>query len=182
QNRMSINTLITEIKDHSVLQIVQANLSEPDEIHRLCEKILYPVHAIIYVSGTAHVGLFQDVLEKDMDRMLSLHVKAPWLITQFFLPQMIRHKFGKIIYITSIWGNIGASNQVIYSSVEGAQNSFVKALAKEVGPSGISVNAVSPGFIDTKMNHHILDEEVEDIIAHIPLNRAGLTSDVAHTV
>src|SRR5690625_4814641 len=95
---------------------------------------------------------------------------------------MIRKQRGKIIFITSIWGNIGASNEVIYSSVKGAQNSFVKALAKEVGPSGISVNAVSPGFIDTKMNRHIMEEELEDIIAHIPLNRPGLASDVAHTV
>ena len=182
QNRGSIDELIKQLDEDSVLQLIQANLNQPDEIHRLCENVFYPVHAIIYVSGTAHFGLFQDVLEKEMDEMLSLHVKAPWIITQYFLPTMIQNKSGKIIFITSIWGNIGASNEVIYSSVKGAQNSFVKALAKEVGPSGVSVNAVSPGFIDTKMNRHILDDEKEDIIAHIPLNRAGLTSDVAHTV
>src|SRR5690606_19478929 len=107
---------------------------------------------------------------------------SPWLVIQQFLPGMIQKKAGKIIFITSIWGNVGASNEVIYSAVKGVHNSFVKALAKEVGPSGVSVNAVSTGFIDTKMNRNILNEEREDIIAHIPLNRAGLTSDVAHTV
>src|SRR5699024_6474423 len=88
----------------------------------------------------------------------------------------------KIIFITSIWGDIGASNEVIYSSVKGAQNSFVRALANEIGPSGVSVNAVSPGFIDTKMNNHLQNEEKESIICSIPLIRSVLSSDVSHTV
>lgn len=182
QNKRSIEKLMKELDEESVLQIVQANLKDPDEVHRLCKNVLYPVHAVIYVSGTAHFGLFQDVSEQEMDEMLALHVKSPWIVIQRFLPGMIQNKTGKIIFITSIWGDVGASNEVIYSSVKGAQNSFVKALAKEVGPSGVSVNAVSPGFIDTKMNRHIVDDEREDILSHIPLNRAGLTSDVAHTV
>src|SRR5690625_3441316 len=183
RNKEAITQLATEIANEEViLQTVQADLSVENEAQRLCEQIAYPVNAIIYVSGTAHFGLFQDVCEHEMDAMLTLHVKSPWIIIQYFLPSMIHKQKGKIIFITSIWGSVGASNEVIYSSVKGAQNSFVKALAKEVGPSGISVNAVSPGFIDTKMNRSIADEEREDIIAHIPLNRAGLTSDVAHTV
>lgn len=182
QNKTSINTLMEELDEQTVLQTVRADLRKNTEVHQLCENIFYPVHAVIYVTGTAHFGLFQDVLESEMDEMLSLHVKSPWLVIQHFLPEMIQRKAGKIIFITSIWGDVGASNEVIYSSVKGAQNSFVKALAKEVGPSGVSVNAVSPGFIDTKMNRHILNEEREDIIAHIPLNRVGVTSDVAHTV
>src|SRR5690625_2842246 len=96
-----------------------------------------------------------------MEDMVTLHVKSPWILTQKLLPAMIKRRSGKIIFITSIWGNTGASNEVIYSSVKGAQNSFVKALAKEVGPNGISVNAVSPGFIDTKMNQHLLEDERE---------------------
>lgn len=182
QNKTSIEKLMKELAAESVLQTIQADLKKPDEIKRLCHHIFSPVHAIIYVSGTAHFGLFQDVPEQVMDEMLSLHVKAPWIITQHFLPSMIQNKSGKIIFITSLWGSLGASNEVIYSAVKGAQNSFVKALAKEVGPSGVLVNAVSPGFIDTKMNRHFLEDEREDIIAHIPLNRAGLSSDVAHTV
>ena len=182
QNKASINTLMEELDEQTVLQTVRADLRKNTEVHQLCDNIFFPVHAVIYVTGTAHFGLFQDVLESEMDEMLSLHVKSPWLVIQHFLPEMIQRKAGKIIFITSIWGDVGASNEVIYSSVKGAQNSFVKALAKEVGPSGVSVNAVSPGFIDTKMNRHIVNEEREDIIAHIPLNRVGVTSDVAHTV
>src|SRR5690625_7386105 len=95
---------------------------------------------------------------------------------------MINRKSVKIVFITSIWGNIGASFEVVYSTVKGAQNSFVKSLAKEVGPSGISVNGVSPGFIDTKMNEHLRQEEKEAIISDIPMNRSGSPKDVAHSI
>src|SRR5690625_2188509 len=179
QNKGSIEKLRKKLSVEAILQTIQADLRKTEEVHHLCENILYPVDAILYVSGTAHFGLFQDVLEQEMNEMLTLHVKSPWLVIQHFLPYMINKKNGKIIFVTSKWGDIGASNEVIYSSVKGAQNSFVKALAKEVGPSGISVNAVSPGFIDTKMNEHV---EKELIISQIPLHRAGMTSEVAHTV
>lgn len=182
KNQNSIDRLIKELDEDSVIQVIQADLTSKEGVKRVCEEVAYSIHAIIYVSGTAHIGLFQDATELDMDHMLALHVKSPWLVIQHFLPKMIRAGTGKIIFITSIWGNVGASNEVIYSSVKGAQNSFVKALAKEVGPSGISVNAVSPGFIDTKMNQHLQLRERESIISDIPLNRAGLAIDVAHTV
>lgn len=182
QNKSSIEKLIHVLDQTTVLQTVQADLTCVPDVHKLCKAIDFSIDHIIYVSGTAQFGLFQHVREEDMERMLTLHVKAPWLITQYFLPAMIQKKCGNIILITSIWGDVGASNEVIYSSVKGAQNSFVRALAKEVGPSGISVNAVSPGFIDTKMNQHLKDEEKNAIIADIPVNRAGLASDVAHAV
>lgn len=182
KSRESIETLVEALGEESVLQVVQADLTNTEDVHRMCQEVMYPVYAIIYVSGAAHYGLFQDTSEEIMDQMLMLHVKSPWLVTQHFLPEMIHEQRGKIIFITSIWGNIGASHEVIYSSVKGAQNSFVKALAKEVGPSGVSVNGVSPGFIDTKMNRHLLRDEKESIISEIPVHRAGLATDVAHTV
>lgn len=182
QNKHTIDRLQYLLREDAIIQTVQANLADRSAVYQLCEEVAYHVDAIVFVSGMAHYGLFQDVTEIEMDEMIHLHVKAPWLITNYFLPNMIRQQQGHIILITSIWGNIGASNEVMYSSVKGAQNSFVKALAKEVGPSGIAVNAVSPGFIETKMNQHLLQDEKQEIIAHIPVNRAGLTSDVAHAV
>lgn len=182
RNKHTMERLHYLLREDAILQTVQANLTNNEEVHQLCKEVAYHVDAIVFVSGTAHYGLFQDVTEMEMDDMIHLHVKAPWLITNYFLPHMIHQQQGHIILITSIWGNIGASNEVMYSSVKGAQNSFVKALAKEVGPSGITVNAVSPGFIETKMNQHLLQDEKQAIIDHIPVNRAGLTSDVAHAV
>ena len=137
---------------------------------------------VIFASGNAEFRLFQETSDELMDQMLNLHVKAPWKITRQVLPTMIQQHFGNIIFITSIWGNVGASYEVVYSSVKGAQNSFVKALAKEVGPSGVSVNAISPGFIDTKMNRLLSEEEKAQVISEIPVNRAGLPSEIAHAV
>jgi len=182
KNHSSIQQLVDMLPEESVLQTIQADLTDMEAVRHLCGEVAYSVQAIIYVSGMAQYGLFQTVPEEAMDRMLTLHVKAPWYVTQYFLPKMIQMQAGHLLFVTSIWGNSGASNEVIYSSVKGAQNSFVKALAKEAGPSGIKVNAVSPGFIDTKMNQHFEAEEKENIIQQIPLNRLGIAKDVAYMI
>ncbi|HLR54027.1 MAG TPA: SDR family oxidoreductase [Pseudogracilibacillus sp.] len=182
KNKVSIKELIHSLPEEAVLQTIQADLTDVEAVHCLCKEVAFSVHSIIYVSGMAQYGLFQTVLETEMDRMLMLHVKAPWYITQYFLPEMIQKQTGHLVFVTSIWGDSGASNEVIYSSVKGAQNSFVKALAKEVGPSGIRVNAVSPGFIDTKMNQHLQEAEMANIMDQIPLNRFGIAQDVAYMI
>ncbi|WP_077326252.1 elongation factor P 5-aminopentanone reductase [Virgibacillus siamensis] len=182
KNEEAVEKLKNNLPDESVLSCIQADLRNQDGIEKLLRKMVYTIDAIIFASGKASIGLFQDVTESLMDDMIALHVKAPWLICNSLLPDMIRKKEGNIIFITSIWGNIGASNEVIYSSVKGAQNSFVKALAKEVALSGVFVNAVSPGFIDTKMNQQLLPEEKELIRNEIPANRAGTPEEVANAV
>lgn len=182
KNTEGIKELTNSLPSERVLGVYQANLTSKTEIKNMLDNIVYPVHSIIFVSGLADNNLFQETTEEMMDYMLSLHVKAPWKITQHFLQPMIRKQYGKIIFITSIWGEVGASNEVIYSSVKGAQNSFVKALAKEVGPSGVFVNGISPGFINTKMNNHLNNDDIENIVSEIPLNRVGLPKDVANAV
>ncbi|PAV30065.1 3-ketoacyl-ACP reductase [Virgibacillus profundi] len=182
KNREMIDKFRNKINNDCVLTVIQADLRIETETKRLLTELVFPVDYIIFASGTAHFGLFQDTSEQIMDEMLALHVKAPWMITKHLLPSMIRQQFGKIVFITSIWGEQGASNEVIYSSVKGAQNSFVKALAKEVAPSGIAVNAVSPGFIETKMNNNLTNEEKKELYNEIPMNRAGKPSEVAGIV
>lgn len=170
------------LNNQSILMEIQADLSDQAGINHLLNQLVFPVDAVIFAGGSAYYGLFQDTDEQTMESMLTLHVKAPWTITKHVLPSMIREKHGRILFITSVWGEAGAGNEVVYSSVKGAQNSFVKALAKEVATSGIAVNAVSPGFIDTKMNQHLSAEAKEEIIHDIPANRAGTSEDVANTV
>lgn len=182
KNRENIDRLRKTLNKESVLAVIQGDLTSNDEIKHFLTKLILPVDHIIFASGNAHFGLLQDTKEADMDDMLTLHVKAPWMITKHLLPAMIHNRAGKIIFITSIWGEVGASYEVIYSSVKGAQNTFVKALAKEVALSGISVNAISPGFIETKMNGHLSAEEKQAIIDEIPMNRAGLPGEIAHSV
>ncbi|RYG73821.1 SDR family oxidoreductase [Lentibacillus lipolyticus] len=182
QNKQALEANKTSLHQESILMEIQADLSTAGGLNHFLEQLTLPVDAVIFAGGKAYYGLFQDTDEAVMDSMLKLHVKAPWLISKHVLPQMIARKKGKIIVVTSVWGEVGASNEVVYSSVKGAQNSFVKALAKEVAPSGISVNAVSPGFIDTKMNGHLPAGEKEIIIQDIPASRAGTVEDVANTV
>lgn len=182
KNREMIDHFRESTDKECVISVLQADLTIDSEIKRLLTEIVFPVDSIIFASGMAYYGLFQEASEDVMDEMIALHVKAPWMITKHLLSSMIERRAGNIVFITSIWGGQGASNEVIYSSVKGAQNSFVKALAKEAAPCGISVNAISPGFIETKMNHNLSAEEKAAVISEIPANRAGKPSEIAHTV
>lgn len=182
ENPEALKNVKKDIPAEAVLAELQADLRNNQEVEKLLSQLVYTVDAVIFASGKASIGLFQDATNSLMDEMITLHVKAPWKICNRLLPEMIHKKSGKIIFITSIWGNVGASNEVIYSSVKGAQNSFVRALAKEVALSGIAVNAVSPGFINTKMNQQLLPEEKELITNEIPANRAGTPKEVASVV
>ncbi|MUK89847.1 SDR family oxidoreductase [Ornithinibacillus sp. L9] len=182
RNRENINKIKGKLDNECVLGEIKADLSKDEEVKRLLTELVFPVDGIIFASGNAYYGLFQDTTEEKMDEMLTIHVKSPWMITKHLLNSMIQRKYGKILFITSIWGDVGASNEVVYSTVKGAQNSFVKALAKETGPSGISVNAISPGFIDTKMNEHFNEDEKAMIVSEIPLNRVGMPNDIANAV
>lgn len=182
KNKEVIEKFISKVSQENILSIVQADLSDKNGIKEFIKQLVFSIDAVIFASGKAYFGLFQDMTEEMMDKMMTLHVKAPWMITKYLLPHMVKNKSGKVIFITSIWGSDGASNEVIYSSVKGAQNSFVKSLAKEVAPSGIRVNAVSPGFINTKMNNLLSQEEMSDVISGIPIGRPGLPEEVAQVV
>jgi 3-oxoacyl-[acyl-carrier protein] reductase len=176
----NIGKLRANIPREQLLMVLQADLNVREEVDHFLKQIVFPVDHVVFASGQASYGLFQEVTEKQMDEMLAVHVKAPWLILQRLLSYMIKNKSGSILFITSIWGDVGASGEVIYSAVKGAQNSFVKALAKELGPSNVSVNAISPGFIQTKMNDHLNEKEKKAVLSEIPLNRAGSVEEIAN--
>lgn len=170
------------IGSENILSVIQANLATDEGVNKLLSSIVYHIDAIVFASGTAHFGLFQNIKDETIEDMLSLHIKAPLQIVRNFLPEMIKQRFGKLVFITSIWGSVGASHEVMYSTVKGAQESFIKSLAKEIATCGISVNGVSPGFIDTKMNEHLKGEDRDHIIADIPMNRPGTVKEVAQVV
>ncbi|SFM31188.1 3-oxoacyl-[acyl-carrier protein] reductase [Gracilibacillus orientalis] len=183
QNRTAIEQLQEQIPSDQIIDVIQSDLSTSEGLAQFIHQVpQQDIDQLIYTSGKSYFGLFQDMEEQDMDEMLQLHVKSPWKIAQALIPDMIRNKFGRIILISSIWGEIGASCEVAYSTVKGAQNAFIRALAKELGPSNIFVNGVSPGFIDTKMNQAMTAQEKQELIQDIPLQRAGKPEDVADAV
>src|SRR5690625_2562005 len=165
-----------------VLTEIKADLSTTSGVETLLTNLVFHVDSVVFAGGTGHHALFQDITEHTIESMLFLHVKAPLLITKDLIQPMIQKQSGNIVFITSIWGSVGSSHEVIYSTVKGAQDSFVKALAKEVAPCNISVNGVSPGFIATKMNDHLSPEEKEAMTSNIPMNRPGKPKEIAHIV
>ncbi|SHN16964.1 elongation factor P 5-aminopentanone reductase [Gracilibacillus kekensis] len=182
QNRAAIDDILNHISAKQIIEVIQSNLSTPNGLDQFLEQLPSQLDHFIFTSGATYYGLFQDMDDKTLDEMLHLHLKAPWKISQRLIPNMIQQSFGRMVLITSIWGEIGASCEVAYSSVKGGQQAYIKSLAKELGPSNIYVNGVSPGFIDTKMNHTLTVEEKAELIQDIPLQRAGTPKDVAGAV
>ena len=147
-----------------------------DEIHQKYGK----VDVVINNAGISQIKLFSDVTQADLERMFGVNMYGAFYVSQAFLSDMINKKSGKIINISSMWGEVGASCEVHYSASKSAMIGFTKALAKELAPSGITVNCITPGVIDTEMNAELDAETKEELISEIPLMRMGKAEEVAN--
>ncbi|WP_274969902.1 elongation factor P 5-aminopentanone reductase [Lachnoanaerobaculum orale] len=145
-------------------------------------KIIGQTDILINNAGISYIGLLQDMSLEDWNKVLSTNLTSAFLMSKYVIPEMLKKQSGHIINISSVWGNIGASMEVAYSASKGGINSFTKALAKELAPSNISVNAISPGFIDTDMNKVFEKDELDAIFEEIPMGRAGSPSEVAKLI
>jgi 3-oxoacyl-[acyl-carrier-protein] reductase len=145
-------------------------------------KIIGHTDILINNAGISYIGLLQDMSLEDWNKLLSTNLTSAFLMSKYVIPEMLKKQSGHIINISSVWGNIGASMEVAYSTSKGGINSFTKALAKELAPSNILVNAISPGFIDTDMNRVFEKDELDAIFEEIPMGRAGKTSEVAKLI
>ena len=137
---------------------------------------------LINNAGISYIGLLQDMSLEDWNKVLNTNLTSAFLMSKYVIPEMLKKQSGHIINISSVWGNIGASMEVAYSASKGGINSFTKALAKELAPSNISVNSISPGFIDTDMNKVFEKDELDAIFEEIPMGRAGSPSEVAKLI
>ncbi|WP_226528342.1 elongation factor P 5-aminopentanone reductase [Metabacillus niabensis] len=174
---------IEELKTYSNNIIpVQADLTIKTGVEALLEQIQMPIEVLVLNSGISLYGLVTDLNDDDIDNMVQLHITSPFKLVQQLIPSMIRKKSGNIIVISSIWGITGASCEVLYSMVKGGQNAYVKALAKELAPSQIRVNAVAPGAVATKMLSHFTEEDIKNLSEEIPLGRLGQPVEIANTV
>ncbi|MBA2174044.1 SDR family oxidoreductase [Halobacillus locisalis] len=177
-----INKWKETVPNDQFLGAYQADLSTEEGIEDFLHHVDSDWDALVFCGGQAWTGLFQEMVLDEMNALFYVHVQSVWRITHKVLPKMIEKKRGHVIVVSSIFGEEGASTEVVYSSVKGAQISFVKGLAKEVGPSGIYVNAVTPGLIDSQMNRHLDDSEREMLEEDIPLGRAGDPAEVADAI
>ncbi|MCI1966102.1 MAG: SDR family oxidoreductase [Oscillospiraceae bacterium] len=137
------------------------------------------IDLLVNNAGIAQQKLFTDLTDRDWDEMFNVDVRGVFLCCRAALPAMIHRKSGCIINISSMWGQVGASCEVHYSAAKAAVIGLTKALAKEVGPSGIRVNCIAPGVIDTEMNAGFSEETMEQLREETPLCRIGSPADIA---
>lgn len=161
---------------------VRADSSNVSEIEKAVSFVLERfggVDILVNCAAVSFFGLYTDIKEDEWEKLLAVNLKAPERYIRLFLPSMIFKKQGRIINISSMWGQVGASCEVHYSLTKAALIGLTKALAKELGPSGITVNAIAPGLIDTDMNAHLSEKEKAALCEETPLMRVGTPNDVA---
>lgn len=138
---------------------------------------------VVNNAGIAHYGLITDMSSQDWHELMNVNLDSVFHISKRIIPHMLKSGGGRIINISSVWGEVGASCEVAYSASKGAVNAFTKALAKELAPSNIQVNAISCGMVNTEMNtSHLSSEEIADIAADIPADRVCEPSEIAEAV
>lgn len=181
KNEQRITSAIEEFGKPDDIIPVQADLASSQSVDQMLKQ-LNDVHSIVHAGGKTFEGLFEETPDAVMKELWSTHVFQPARIIRELIPGMRRSKTGSIVFVSSIWGETGASYEVIYSAVKGAQQSFVKALGKELAPSNVRVNAVSPGAVDTSMTAHYSELDRLSIEEGIPMGRMALTDEIAGAV
>ena len=160
----------------------RCDLSDLSALKETCKRILAEegsVQVLVNNAGIAQFSLLHEVTDEMWEAVRSVNYDAPFYLTRAFLPGMIRQKYGRILNISSMWGQVGASCEVAYSAAKAGVIGFTKALAKEVGPSGITVNCIAPGVVDTEMNAGLSGDTRKELKEETPLGRLGTPLDVA---
>ena len=169
KNGITVLTFVGDVADYSfVKSMTDSALAQFNHID-----------VLINNAGISHLGLLSDMTISDWNKIVSTNLTSVFSTCNCLIPSMVSRKSGKILQISSVWGNVGASCEVAYSACKGGINSFTKALGKELAPSNIQVNAIACGVIDTEMNHCFSDEERRAIADEIPASRFGKPEEVA---
>ncbi|WP_455716599.1 elongation factor P 5-aminopentanone reductase [Anaerosporobacter sp.] len=161
------------------------NIGKEEHAMKLCSGAIEAfghIDILINNAGISHIGLLSDLTLAEWNNIVTTNLTSVFLCSRSVIPSMVHQKSGRIINISSVWGIAGASCEVAYSATKGGINSFTKALAKELAPSNIQVNAIACGAIDTQMNQFLPKEDREELEAEIPSGRFGKVEDVAEFV
>lgn len=163
----------------------EGDVADADRDRKIAEDVMKRhgcPNVIVNNAGIAHIGLIQDMTPEEWDRVIRINLSSVFYVTQPYLSAMIRRRSGHIINISSMWGSVGASCEAAYSASKGGVNALTRALAKELAPSGIRVNALACGVIDTTMNAQLNEKERKALEEEIPLGRFGSPDEVAACV
>ena len=172
-------------KELNDVEIFKADVSKKEEANALIDfaiKKYGKIDVLINNAGIAQTKLFTEITDEDWKNIIDTNLNSAFYCSREAVKNMIHNKSGLIINISSIWGITGASCEVAYSTSKAAINGFTKALAKELGPSNIRVNAIAPGIINTAMNSYLSKDELKNIKEEIPLEKIGDPVDIAKCV
>lgn len=184
-NNNNVDNLIEQIKDKTTVARYHCDLSNFNEVENMYNDLIKNYNKIDVLINCAGVSLtkqIQDTTPNDIDFIFNNNIKSVINLTTFVSKFMISNQYGRIINISSMWGKVGSSMESLYSASKGAINSLTLSLAKELGPSNITVNAICPGWIDTKMNKDYSEQDKLDFIESSPIKRIGIPEDVASLV
>lgn len=183
RNQKTLESTANEIRSLGAdCLAVTCDVGKYDEVERLFAKAserFGAIDVLVNNAGISHIGLLQDMSIEEWNNIVNTNLSSVFSCCKLVMPDMIRRCSGSIINISSVWGVSGASCEVAYSATKGGINAFTKALAKELAPSGINVNAIACGVIDTEMNRCFSEEEIQNIIEEIPAGRMGSPDEVA---
>lgn len=186
QNKAAAEETLAAVLSFGVKGVIfAADISKQDEARRLISKAMYEfgrIDVLVNNAGIARAMLMTDVTEKDFYDLFSVNVASAYFVSQAAIPEMINAGGGKVINISSMWGQVGASMETLYSATKSAVIGLTKAMAKELAPSKITVNCVCPGVIDTDMNSCYDEKTMEDLRRRTPLERIGTAEDIAGSV
>ncbi|MCM1542703.1 MAG: SDR family NAD(P)-dependent oxidoreductase [Blautia sp.] len=160
---------------------VHADMGNYEDVTNLFSRIT-ALDVLVNNAGIAHIGLLSDMTEEQWRRVMSVNLDACFYTCKHAIPLMLQKHSGRIINVSSVWGNVGASMEVAYSASKGGVNSFTRALAKELAPSNIQVNAIACGVMDTDMNRCLSSEDMAALKAEIPADRLGAPEEAARLI
>ena len=164
---------------------VQCDISSPEEVARMCREILslhHRVDALVLSAGVSHTGLLCDMTDAHWHEVMDVNVSGAFYLCRALTPGMVSRREGAVVTVSSMWGRVGASCEAAYSASKAALIGLTLALAKELGPSGVRVNCVAPGVLDTRMMDEHSEETKALLAQETPLGRLGTPQDVAQAV
>ena len=180
------NSTLIEIEElGGDAKAIKKNIANKDNCRELVKEVIDifgKIDILINNAAKSEIGLFIDANDDSFESLINTNLLAPMYLSKYALNYMISKGSGNIINISSIWGEAGASCEVIYSTTKGGLNLFTKSLSKEVAPFGIRVNSIAPGVINTEMNSFLSEEEKDQLVDEIPMNRFGDVNEIAKAV
>ncbi|MBR6102067.1 MAG: SDR family oxidoreductase [Ruminococcus sp.] len=186
KNEASASSLCAELRERGcTAMIVRLDLSDPasaEEGYGRVKSELGAPEVLVNNGGRAHIGLFTDMTDSEIDDLIRTDLTGAMQLSRRAAADMVKRGSGRIVSITSVWGEAGASCETVYSAAKAGLIGFTRALGKELAPGGITVNCISAGMIDTKMNAALSDEDKAAIVDDIPMGRMGTPDEIASLV